>query len=54
MTDQEHEQRDEETSEERETMKDLDVPKEQAEAVKGGVVGGAGDDDDDLTSGETP
>lgn len=37
MTDQEHEQREEETPEEREeTMKDLDVPEEQGEDVKGG------------------
>ena len=37
MTDQEHEQRDEETSEEREeTMKDLEVPEGESEAVKGG------------------
>ena len=37
MTDQEHEQREEETAEEREeTMKDLDVPEEQGEDVKGG------------------
>jgi hypothetical protein len=37
MSDQEHEQRDEETSEEREeTMKDLDVPEEESKDVKGG------------------
>lgn len=50
VTDQEHEQRDEATSEERgETMKDLDVPEEQAEDVKGGAA--PGDDDDDLSGG---
>lgn len=39
MTEQEHEQRDEETSEEREeTMKDLDVPDEEGKDVKGGVA----------------
>ncbi|MEP6909484.1 MAG: hypothetical protein ABI896_03515 [Actinomycetota bacterium] len=39
MTDQEHEQRDEETSEEREeTMKDLDVPEEDSKDVTGGVA----------------
>ena len=39
MTDQEHEQREEETAEEREeTMKDLDVPNEQGEDVKGGTL----------------
>jgi hypothetical protein len=38
VTDQEHEQRDEETSEEREeTIKDLDVPEGQSEDVKGGA-----------------
>lgn len=38
MSDQEHEQRDEETSEEREeTMKDLDVPEDEGKDVKGGV-----------------
>ena len=37
MSDQEHEQRDEETAEEREeTVKDLDVPEEDAEGVTGG------------------
>ncbi len=37
MPDQEHEQRDEETSEEREeTMKDLDVPEDEGKDVKGG------------------
>ncbi len=37
MSDQEHEQRDEETSEEREeTMKDLEPTEEQAEDVRGG------------------
>jgi hypothetical protein len=39
MSEQEHEQRDEETAEEREeTMKDLDVPEEAGEDVKGGVI----------------
>ena len=38
MSEQEHEQRDEETSEEREeTLKDLDVPEEEAGDVAGGV-----------------
>jgi hypothetical protein len=38
VTDQEHEQRDEETSEEREeTIKDLDVPEGESEDVKGGI-----------------
>lgn len=38
MPEQEHEQRDEETAEEREeTMKDLDLPEEQGEDVKGGA-----------------
>jgi hypothetical protein len=38
MSEQEHKQSDEETAEEREeTMKDLDVPEEQGEDVKGGV-----------------
>ena len=38
MSDQEHEQREEETPEEREeTMKDLDVPEEEGEDVKGGL-----------------
>lgn len=38
MSDQEHEQRNEETSEEREeTMKDLDVPEEESKDVKGGL-----------------
>jgi hypothetical protein len=37
MSDQEHEQRNEETSEEREeTMKDLDVPEDESADVKGG------------------
>jgi hypothetical protein len=37
MTDQEHEQQTEETSEEREeTMKDLDVAEEEGEDIKGG------------------
>ena len=37
MTDQEHEQREEETAEEREeTMKDLDLPEGESEDVKGG------------------
>ena len=39
MTEQEHEQREEETPEEREeTMKDLDVPEETGEDVKGGYA----------------
>ena len=39
MSDQEHEQRDEETSEEREeTMKDLDVPEEEGKDVTGGLA----------------
>jgi hypothetical protein len=38
MSDQEHEQRDEETPEGREeTLKDLDVPEGESEDVKGGV-----------------
>ncbi len=38
MSDQEHEQIDEETSEDREeTMKDLDVPEEEGKDVKGGL-----------------
>jgi hypothetical protein len=38
MSEQEHEQRDEETPEEREeTMKDLDVPEEESGDVTGGV-----------------
>ncbi|MEK6274972.1 MAG: hypothetical protein AABM30_06480 [Actinomycetota bacterium] len=38
MSDQEHEQRNEETSEEREeTMKDLDVPEEESKDIKGGL-----------------
>lgn len=37
MTEQEHEQRNEETPEEREeTMKDLDVPEDESKDVKGG------------------
>ena len=37
MSEKQHEQRDEETAEEREeTMKDLDVPEEHGEDVKGG------------------
>jgi hypothetical protein len=37
MSEQEHEQQKEETSEEREeTLKDLDVPEEDGEDVKGG------------------
>jgi hypothetical protein len=37
MSDQEHEQQSEETSEEREeTMKDLEVPDEEGKDVKGG------------------
>ena len=37
MSDQEHEQREEETPEEREeTLKDLEVPEEAGEDVKGG------------------
>jgi hypothetical protein len=40
MTEQEHEQRTEETSEEpEETMKDLDVPEEESKDVKGGRAG---------------
>jgi hypothetical protein len=39
MTDQEHEQQSEETSEEpEETMKDLDVPEEEGKDVKGGLL----------------
>ena len=39
MTDQEHEQHSEETSEEpEETMKDLDVPDEEATDVTGGLA----------------
>jgi hypothetical protein len=39
MTDQEHEQQSEETSEEREeTVKDLDVPEEEGKDVKGGLT----------------
>ncbi len=39
MSDQEHEQRNEETSEDREeTMKDLDVPEDEGKDVKGGVA----------------
>jgi len=38
MTEQEHEQRNEETPEEREeTMKDLDVPEDESKDVKGGA-----------------
>ena len=38
MSEQEHEQRDEETAEEREeTLKDLDVPEEDEKDVKGGA-----------------
>jgi len=38
MSEQEHEQQSEETSDEREeTMKDLDVPEEEGKDVKGGV-----------------
>lgn len=38
MTEQEHEQRNEETPEEREeTMKDLDVPEDESKDVKGGL-----------------
>jgi hypothetical protein len=38
VTEQEHEQRDEETAEEREeTIKDLDVPEEQGKDVTGGA-----------------
>jgi hypothetical protein len=37
MSEQEHEQQSDETSEEREeTMKDLDVPDEEGEDIKGG------------------
>lgn len=37
MSEQEHEQREEQTPEEREeTMKDLDVPEEEGKDVKGG------------------
>lgn len=40
MSEQEHEQRNEETSEEREeTMKDLDVPEDEGKDVKGGAAG---------------
>ena len=39
MSDQEHEQINEETSEDREeTMKDLDVPEDESKDVKGGVA----------------
>ena len=39
MSEQEHEQREEETPEEREeTMKDLDVPEEEGKDVKGGTI----------------
>ena len=39
MSEQEHEQRDEETPEEREeTMKDLDVPEEEGKDVTGGLA----------------
>jgi hypothetical protein len=39
MSEQEHEQRDEETPEEREeTMKDLDVPEEESGDVTGGLA----------------
>ncbi|HMI99643.1 MAG TPA: hypothetical protein VK488_07420 [Gaiellaceae bacterium] len=39
MGEQEHEQQSEETSEEpEETMKDLDVPEEESEDVKGGQL----------------
>jgi hypothetical protein len=38
MSEQEHEQQSEETEEEREeTMKDLDLPEEEGEDVKGGT-----------------
>ena len=38
MSEQEHEQQSEETQEEREeTMKDLDLPEEEGEDVKGGT-----------------
>jgi hypothetical protein len=38
MSEQEHEQRDEETAEEpEETLKDLDVPEEDEKDVKGGI-----------------
>ena len=38
MSDQEHEQQSEKTSEEREeTMKDLDVPEDDSKDVKGGT-----------------
>jgi hypothetical protein len=40
MSDQEHEQHSEETSEEREeTLKDLDVPEDEGKDVKGGFLG---------------
>jgi hypothetical protein len=40
MSDQEHEQHSEDTSEEREeTMKDLDVPEDESKDVKGGAAG---------------
>lgn len=39
MSEQEHEQQSEKTSEEpEETMKDLDVPEDESEDVKGGAV----------------
>lgn len=39
MSDQEHEQQSEETSEEHEeTVQDLDVPEEESEDVKGGQL----------------
>lgn len=39
MTDQEHEQRNEETSEDHEeTIKDLDVPDDEGKDVKGGAL----------------
>ncbi len=44
MSEQEHEQRNEETSEEREeTMKDLDVPEDEGMDVKGGLANKIGD-----------
>lgn len=40
MSEQEHEQREEETPEEREeTMRDLDVPEEESKDVTGGKAG---------------
>jgi len=36
MSEQEHEQQSEETAEREETMKDLDVPEEEAKDVSGG------------------